>query len=286
MVIKWWPAAIGGLAAGLLLAPAGAARANNAPETVTRTSAFNAQPVKRVTVTCPGGTVRYAGGGAVNYGAGGGGGVALTGIVPDHDGESVTVTAAASPGHGRDWSVTARAICETSVEPWRITGSGAGTATATCPEQTRMFGLGFQVAGAPSAAHVREIALAPDLTGVRVTAGGPAADAAEVTAIALCRPAAAEMRLVRATTDAAGWPKVAARKDTDPDLSVYATGATVTGPAAATLDAVMPGPDGGTTWARGTLAGASAGPAGQVRGTGDDPDGSVTVEAELNGTFH
>lgn len=282
----WWPAAIAGLAAGLLLAPAGAARASVPPDRATGTSGFNARPVKAATATCPEDTVRYAGGGVVNYGPAGGGGVALTGIVPDEDGESITVTAAAAPGHTGDWSVTAVVICESSVEPWRITESGTGAATATCPEQTRLFGLGFQIAGDPAAGHVREVSLDPGLTRVRVAAGGPAADTTEVTAIALCRPPAWEMRRGRAHTDAAGWPKTAQGQDTDPDVSVYAVGATVTGPAAATLDAIVPGPDGGTTWTRGTLVGVSARLAGRFRAAGAGEDGSLTMDAVLSGTFH
>jgi hypothetical protein len=282
-LIGWRQAAVAGLAAGLLVAPAGAAQASGSPERVTETGAFTAQPVKSVTATCPEGTVRYAGGGAVDYGPAGGGGVALTGVVPDDGGASITVTAAAAPGHTGPWSLTAFALCETSVEPWRIAESGAGTATATCPGQTRLFGLGFRITGTPGSGHVREIALDPGLTRVRVTAGGPAADTAGVTAIALCRPAAAEMRRARAGTDAAGWPKTVARPATEPDLAGYATGATVTGPGAATLDAIVPGPDGGTTWARGTLVGGPAAPSGRFGG-GDD--GSLTMDAALIGTFH
>jgi hypothetical protein len=211
--------------------------------------------------------------------------VALTGIVPDDEGESVTVTAAAA-GHTGAWSVTAFAICETSVEPWRISGSGPGTATATCPPSTRLFGLGFRVAAAPSAGRVRAVALDPDLTAVRVTAGGPAADTTTVTAIALCRPPAAEMRRNRVGTSVTAWPSTVEAQDTEPDLSAYATGATVTGPGAATLDAIVPGPDGGRTWARGTLVGAPSRPAAEFGGGTGDGDGSLTAEAALIGTFH
>jgi len=286
MVTGWRPVAIAGLAVGLLLTPAGAAQASVFTERATGTSAFDARPVKAATATCPEDTVSYSGGGVVNYGPGGGSGVALTGIDVDTADDSVTVTAAAPLGRPGDWSVTAVAICESSVEPWRIIESGTGTATATCPEQTRLFGLGFRVEGTPAAAHVREISLDADLTRVRVTAGGPAADKSTVSATALCRPPAWEMRRARAATDAAGWPKSVSGQDTDPDLTVYATGATVTGPAAATLDALVPGPDGGRSWARGTLVGVSARLAGRFRGADDDPDGSLTMEAALSGTFH
>jgi hypothetical protein len=286
-VSTWGCAAVAGLAAGLLWAPAAEARVGGSPEPVTATGAFDAEQVKRVTVTCPLGTRRYAGGGAVDHGGSGGAGVALTAIEPDAGGASITVTAAAVPGHTRPWALTAFAVCAPSVTPWRIAKAGAGTATATCPGETRLFGLGFRVAGVPSAAHVREIALDPGLTRVRVTAGGPAADTTEVTAIALCRPAAADMRRVLAATGRAGWPKTVARQDSDPDVAAFATGATVTGPAAATLDAVVPDSGDGTTWVRGTLAvRGPAAPAGPFRGAGDDQDGSVTVDAALIGTFH
>ncbi|WP_125808838.1 hypothetical protein [Actinoplanes sp. ATCC 53533] len=285
MVIGWRPVTIAGLAVGLLLTPAGAAQAIPPPARATGTSAFDARPVKAATATCPEETVSYAGGAVVNYGPAGGSGVALTGIDADSTDDSITVTAAAAPGRPGNWSVTAIAICESSIEPWRIIRSGSGTATATCPEQTRLYGLGFQIAGTPTAAHVREISLDPELTRVRVTAGGPAAGTAKVTATALCRPPS-DMRRLRAVTDAAGWPKLVSGQDTDPDLHVYATGATVTGPAAATLDAIVPGPDGGRTWARGTLVGVSARLAGRFRGADDGQDGSLTMEAALSGTFH
>jgi len=285
MVTGWRPVAIAGLAVGLVLTPAGAAQAWGESERATGTSGFDARPVKAATATCPEDTVSYAGGGVVNYGPGGGSGVALTGIDADSTDDSITVTAAAALGRPGDWSVTAIAICQSSVQPWRIIESGSGTATATCPEQTRLFGLGFRIPGSPTAAHVREISLDAGLTQVRVTAGGPAAGTTKVTATALCRPPA-EMRRARAVTDVAGWPKTVIGQDTEPDLSVYATAATVTGPAAATLDALVPGPDGGTTWARGTLVGVSARLAGKFRGADDDPDGSLTMEAALSGTFH
>jgi len=285
MVTGWRPVAIAGLAVGLLLTPASAAQAFGEPERATGTSGFDARPVKVAMATCPDDTVSYSGGGVVNYGPAGGSGVALTSIDADTTDDSIIVTAAAPPGRPGDWSVTAIAICQSSVEPWRIIESGNGTATATCPDQTRLYGLGFHIPGTPGAVHVREISLDADLTRVRVTAAGPEAGTAKVTATALCRPPS-NMQRARAATDVAGWPKTVSGQDTDPDLTVYATGATVTGPAAATLDAIVPGPDGGRTWARGTLVGVSARLAGRYRGADDGQDGSLMVEAALSGTFH
>jgi hypothetical protein len=285
-------AVVAGLAAGVLAVPmvevaAGTARPAQAIGTQRRvfeTSRFNAEPVKSVTASCPDDTVRYAGGGAVDYGQPGAGGAALTGIVPDTAGREVTVTAAAPAGQPGAWSLTAYAVCSSSVEPLRIVRRGAGAATAVCPADTSLFGLGFHVAGDPSAGHVTGITMDSALTAVQVTAGGPGAETAEVTAIALCRPPAVEMRLVRAGSGDAGWPKTAFGQDAEPDLAAYATGATVAGPAAATLDAVVPGPDDGVTWARGTLFGATAQSAGaRADGGGDE---SATVEAALIGTFH
>lgn len=286
MSIVWRPAVVTGLAAGLLFVPAGAALASwGEPVRVTGASAFNTQPVKTAVATCPEDSVRYAGGGMVNYGPGGGGGVALTAVLPDLQGHAIAVTAAAPAGHAGPWSVTAVAICNSSVEPWRITVQGAGTATATCPEQTRVFGLGFRIEGDPAAAHVRELSLDQDLSRVRVRAGGPAGDSTEVTAIALCRPPA-QMERGRTTAVGAGWPVSAIRPDTDPERSAYATGATVTGSAAATLDAVMPGADGQPTMARGTLVGGPAGSGARLTADGDDEGGSVTMDVTFSGTFH
>jgi hypothetical protein len=62
---------------------------------------------------------------------------------------------------------------------------------------------------------------------------------------------------------------------------VYAVGAAVTGPGRATLDALVPGPDDGVSWARGTLLGTS--PEGL---RGDDDDGTLTMEAISKGSFH
>ncbi|GIJ77060.1 hypothetical protein [Micromonospora phaseoli] len=291
-------AVVVGLSAGILVVPvidvatgtARPARAGGSPDRVSHTSPFDAQPIKTATATCPIDTVRYAGGAAVNHGRADGGGVALTGIVPDVAGRSVTVTAAARPGYTGQWSLTAYAICESSLEPWRITAVGTGTTTASCPEPTRLFGLGFQVTGVPSESHVTEIAMDQNLTQVRVSAGGPGAETAEVTAIALCRPSAGQMRRVQAFNDEPGWPRTAEGQDTEADLAVYATGATVTGPEDATLDAVVPGPDDGVTWVRGTLLESGkplVGAAGRTTVTADDDqDEAVVARAALIGTFH
>jgi hypothetical protein len=86
---------------------------------------------------------------------------------------------------------------------------------------------------------------------------------------------------VQARNDGAGWPKLVSRQDNDAELKPYATGATVTGPGAATLDAVVPASDDGVSWARGTLYGGMA----QKSADGGD-DESVSLETALIGTFH
>lgn len=275
MSITWAAAVV----AGLLVGPGAPARASGPPTRASATSAYDAQPVKQATARCPAGSVRQAGGGAVNYGRAGGSGVTLAGIVPDDEGESITVTAAASPGRAGDWSVTAVVVCDRSVQPVRIAATGEGTATAQCPQRTRLFGAGFRMGEAPSAAHVREVGLDAGLTRVRVVAGGSQARPAKVTAIALCRSPAARMRLASTTTAAAGWAATAEGRDTVTGIAVYATGAAVTGPAAATLDAIMPGPGGRTTWARATLIGVSPRLAGRFRGE----QGSLTLQSAQAG---
>jgi hypothetical protein len=258
---------VAGLTASLLTTPAAD------PSRVSETSPFGPEQVKSATATCPYGWVRYAGGGAVDYGPAGGSGVALTGIVPDAEGRSITVTAAAPPGRPGGWALTAVAICAESVEPRRIAEHGTGTVTAECPGESSLFGLGFRVENG----RVTEVTMDPGLRQVRVTASGPA----EVTAIALCRPPAAEMRRVRATGTHAGWPITVSEQESDPATRVYATGASVSGPANAALDAIVPGPDDGTSWARATLIGSQG-----MRTAGDDDDGSVTLDAARIGTFH
>jgi hypothetical protein len=257
---------VAGLTASLLTAPTAD------PSRVTGTSPFGPEQIKSATATCTDGWVRYAGGGAVDYGPAGGGGVALTGIVPDAAGRSITVTAAAPPGRPGGWALTAIAICEESVEPVRVAEHGTGTVTAECPGDWRLFGLGFRV----EKGHVTEATMDAGLSRVRVTAGGPA----EVTAIALCRRAATEMRTVRTTGTRPGWPLTVSEQESDPAARAYATGASVSGPSGAALDAIVPGPDDGTSWARATLMG------GQNKRAGGDDDGSVTLDGARIGTFH
>jgi hypothetical protein len=259
---------VAGLMASLITTPA------TDPGRVTETSPFGPQPVKSVTATCSDGWVRYAGGGAVDYGPAGGGGVALTGVIPDADGHSITVTAAAAPGRPGGWALTAVAICAQSVEPRRIAEHGTGTVTAECPGESRLFGLGFRAENS----RVTEVAMDAGLSRVRVTASGPA----EVSAIALCRPPAADMRRVRVTESHAGWPITASDQESDPEARTYATGASVSGPPAAALDAIVPGPDDGTSWARATLVGVP----GMQRNDDEDDDGSVTLDSGRIGTFH
>lgn len=286
-------AVIAGLAAGVLAVPTaevatGTATAAHASSwRIARSSPANAEPAKAVAVTCPEDSVPYAGGGAVVYGPAGNGGAALTAIVPDVAARAVVVAATAPPGQTADWAVVAYAICSTfDLDPQVVVRTGPGTATAPCPGDKALYGAGFHVAGDPAAGHVTGIDLNPDVTAVRVTAGGPGAATADVTAIAVCLPAGLPTKLVHAGNDAAGWPKLVTRRDNDPELKPYATGATVTGPDAATLDAVVPASDDGVSWARGTLYGGAAPrfAAGDEGGDGDG--GSVGLETALIGTFH
>jgi hypothetical protein len=81
---------------------------------------------------------------------------------------------------------------------WRVTATGTGTATVTCPAGTRVFGLGAEVPG--GRAHIRE--LAPDDTLTSATATASAA--VTTTVHAVCRPPVANLTRVAATgTDGA-----------------------------------------------------------------------------------
>jgi hypothetical protein len=210
----------------------------------------------------------------------------LTAIVPDVEARAIVVTATAPPGRTGDWAVVAFAICSTqSWVPRVVVRSGLGSATAGCPQDQALFGAGFRVAGDPALGHVTGIDLNPEVTAVRVTAGGSGAGDADVTAIAICAQAGLETELVHAVNDDPGWPKSVTRRDNDEMLKPYATGATVTGPDTATLDAVVPASDDGLSWARGTLYGGTV-PQPLTADGDDDGDGSVGLETALIGTFH
>lgn len=285
-------AVVAGLAAGALAIPAvevvtGTATPAHATSWRTaRSSAFNADPVKAAGVVCPVGSVPYAAGGAVDYGQAGNGGVALTAVVPDVAGRGVVVTASAPPGQTGDWAVIAFVICSTQGVPDLVVRTGLGSAAAVCPHGEALFGAGFRVAGDPAVGHVVGVDLNPDVTGVQVTAGGPGAAQAEVTAIAVCQTAGLETRLTHAQNDDAGWPKLVTRHDNDELLKPYATGAVVTGPEAATLDALVPASDDGVSWARGTLYGGVAPESVVASADGGGGDGSISLESTLIGTFH
>jgi len=289
-------ALVAGLAAGALAIPAaetaaGTARAAHANAWSTRVAHIgpsNAEPVKAVAVECPQGTWPYAAGGAVNYEQAGNGGVALTAIVPNIAARAVLVTATAPAGLTANWSLVAFAVCSDNTEPVLVVRKGIGTARAACDDSTDgLFGVGFHVAGDPAISHIAGVDMNPAVTSVEVTAGGPGGAEAEVTAIAVCRPGVMSSQLLHARNDDAGWPKFVSRQDNDETLRPYATGATVTGPAEATLDAIVPAANDGVSWARGTLFGGPAQPAIAAKEDGDDDgDGSVTLETALIGTFH
>lgn len=260
---------------GVLLAATMLSGPGDPPDRVEATSAFGTQAQKTATATCPPGMARYAGGGSINYDSGHVGGVALSGIVPDLAGRSVRVIATAPQGRPGDWSVTAYVLCVSSVRPSRLAAHGLGSAVAECPSPTSLFGLGFHVEDGA----VREVAMDSPLSQVRVTAVDPEA---EVTAIALCRPPSGRMRRESQHTDITTWPAKVTGRESDPDVTTFAVGATVTGPLPAGLDAIVPHPE-GESWARATLL-PSHGQAARTAQGGDG--GTLTMEAALIGTFH
>jgi hypothetical protein len=243
-------------------------------------------------VTCPSNLTVFAAGGAVS---GGDARVALTRIVPSADRRSVTVAAAALPGQPpAGWYVIAYAVCDwANLAQYRVAETGLGTATVECPGDTRVFSPGFGLAAGPEHAYVTEVAADVNLRHVRVTAAGPDADQTEVTAIAICYGHAASMRRLDAPSPAGGdWPKVATVSEDEEGFALYGVGATSTGDGV-TLDALVPDPEGGAAWARGSRLGGPASIATTTPGyghraadDGDGDDGSVTGQAVLIGTFH
>jgi hypothetical protein len=241
---------------------------------VSAASPAGPERTKSVTVGCPGDTTPFSGGGAIEYVSGDDGGVALTGIVPNVATRTVSVTATASPGHVGDWAVRGYAVCAGGYGRDTVTEKGFGSVVAACPPGELLFGLGFRTTGG----RVTGVDIDEAVTRVRVTTG----DGAEVAAVALCYWGFDERRM-RTIDTSPGWPKVATLRDTDPYRTAMATGASVDGPPSAALDAIVPGPDDGVSWARGTLLDP---PDARRSALDGEDDGSVTLTVSGVGTSY
>lgn len=284
---------------GLVVVPGGPAHAGGrSPVRVAETSDSDDSATKTVTAECAGAGSVYAAGAEV---IGGGGGVALTGMVPDARLTSVTVTATARTGHQGDWSLVAYATCDTLTIPMVRTSTtveSASTAEASCDGNTKLVGTGFQVTGSVDQTYVDEVAFGPGLRTVRVhTDGG--ADPASLTAFGICKLPTqmtgppGGVRVETGSAHDGTWPKTTVTADPDPDLHVYAIGASAVGPGEFFLSALVPSPNlrlaGAEAVQASPLPGAAAalgtGRAGVAAADGDD-EGSVTVSGLLMSAFH
>jgi hypothetical protein len=168
-------------------APASAAYPED-PDRIEGTSPLNSWPLKFAQAQCPPGQVVIGMGGQVNFGNGG---VALTGIVPDEDLSTVTAWGRELPGHDKDWSVTAVALCHQpgTDAPKRISSEPEQyLAQARCPFGKILYSIGYHIQAPGGGEFIREATSSDDFRDVTVRADGPAVDPENLVAYGICAP--------------------------------------------------------------------------------------------------
>lgn len=285
--------------AGLVVVPDAPAHAGGvSPVRVEEISDSDDSGTKIVTATCPGARSVFAAGARV---VAGDGGVVLTAMVPNQELTSVTVTATARTGHAGDWSLLAFAICDTSTSPpvrAAATVDSASTAEVSCPDDTRLVGTGFRFVGSVDQTYIDEVAFGPGLRKVRVRTGGDAVPAS-LTAFGVCKEPTQPtgppgVRVEASSAHDGTWPKTAVTDDPDPNVHVYAIGASVDGSGEFFLSALVPSLNlrlaGAEAVQASQLPGAAAMGAGRAgvadAGADEDGEGSVTVSGLIMAAFH
>lgn len=278
-------------------APPAHAAGNENPVRVAQPSTHDTVERKSETVTCPGpNRFVFAAGFRID---GAPGEVVPVGMVPDSTLRSVTVTAVA---RGRDhaWSLWAYAICGTTSEPLlRVpaTAYGAASVTATCPGDFRLTGTGFLLRADVDHSYLDEVSFGPGLRHLRVHAAGPGTPAS-ITAFAICKepdpldPSLLPVRVAETSESDASWPKsVSAGDPALPEHRISGVGGVVEGGGGQVfLSALVPDLDADLALVQAVRARPL--PAGGFAvadlGTEDEdpPEGSVTSEGILIGTFH
>jgi hypothetical protein len=114
-------------------------------------------------ITCPKGKKILGAGATVN---GGNNRVLLTGLVPSEDARTVTGTAYEDEvGTPNNWSVTATATCVKPVQGQEIVQAATAqssdvsiaSATLTCPDGTKLHGVGGEVVGGNGEVRMRQL---------------------------------------------------------------------------------------------------------------------------------
>jgi hypothetical protein len=234
------------------------------------TSAHDFGAAKSAEASCPDGEQVHSAGGKINGGAGG---VDLKAIVPNAALTSVTVEGVARIGHTGSWSVTAFAVCFNSglmgTDPVRV-GSGAvtgSTATATCPGEKHLLGVGFDLLS--SLSFVDEVVPGEYRTDVTVRATGSGI-VVGVKAYGICANWDGIGPLEATTVFDDTSPKVAETPDRY-DQALFIVGARVNGGRGnVRLDALVPPSEHRT--ARASAAVVPAGPLSRLGIDGEEND--------------
>jgi hypothetical protein len=252
------------------------------PASHQRTGAYDASPAKRMIAECPAGQRVFGAGGRINDG---GGAVILTHVVPDPTLSFVSVAGTARAGHTGKWSITAVAVCAPSIgtlERTIATAEAPTATTAACAGQGQLSGAGFRIDDPADGAYLTELAPDANLRRVRVSAGGPFAAPATVTAIGICHsPTSPAGSSEESVTFDGTWPKTATAGKDPTKLYVYGVAGRVEGPADVFLDGLVPSPE----TDRAAVHAVRAGTTGAAREMADGGGGSATSTA-LCGTFY
>lgn len=277
------------VAAGALVGPSVPAYGQQELLRREATSAYNTISPKSVTVDCPGEQRVFGLGAEITDGHGD---VILTRMEPIAGLGSVTVAARARTGHQWPWSITAYALCDSSlVAPVREsdTAQNASSAVASCGERD-VLSAGFRYDGEVDTGFVNGLVPDTDQSEVRVYAGGDGPPAA-LTAYAICRHrTGSESGRLAATSALDGRSSIRVMVGT-PERWVYGAGARTTAPGVH-FDALMPSQDARMAGVQAVRVSATTAPGGAPLApvapglATDDGDDSLTLFGVENYVFH
>lgn len=175
---------------------------------VVASSATNSEWAKKAVAVCPPGK-KLVGAGAELYGAQGQ--AIIDDITPSADLSHLTVTGIEDgDGTTRNWSVSSYATCADPLPGLQRVGSWSGTghpsATASCPTDKQLIGIGGEISGGNGGVVMEHIRDSWPLRGTTVFAaragGGPFPDTASVYAWAICAYPLPGLEIVSATAKA------------------------------------------------------------------------------------
>jgi hypothetical protein len=271
------------VAAAVVVLPVRPAHASvTGPVRYDASSEYNLAPLKQAQVSCPDDTVVYGTGGQINDGDGD---VVMLAIVPAQDLSSVTVLAAALPGHVGPWSVTAYAVCFSpdGLSPKRVMQPGlTSTATASCKDGRVVHGTGYELRQPPGQLFLYGLVPDPNLTEVTVRARGQW-EPYTVVAYAVCAYPISYQRCEG--TNFSGGPSPNVAVTVCPPVrgtgQVFGVGGLVSLATDVYIDALVPGPNLDAAIVR-----AARLPAQTAQLTGGDDDYVVTAFGSEIGSWY